>query len=79
MLRMRGLIELVISWVRVELGWAMVFKAIPHLILNKLTSWQAYTSNVNSNENLAEKTALFATKIGTKYNPLLWNIIQLHD
>ena len=73
------------NWVRVELWWAMIFKAISHFLLSKIHLITG-SSNCTSSENLAEKTVISGQKkadflyknswlmefplyITTKYNP----------
>ena len=62
------------NWVRVELWWAMIFKVISQFLLNR-THLITGSSNINSSENLAEKTAIlvdfleFPLYITTKHNP----------
>ena len=61
------------NWVRVELWWAMIFKAISHFLLQK-THLITGSSNITSSENLAEKTAAQQSTFEfplytTKYKP----------
>ena len=61
----------------------MIFKVISHFLLNR-TYLIAGSSNINSSETLAEKTAVFSRKTvdfrisSIYYNQIyrLWNIIQ---
>ena len=53
----------------VELWWAMIFKVIPHSILNK-THFITGSSNIISSENLAEKSDFLEFPLYiTKFNP----------